>query len=228
VQYFRFGKGLLQHQAQDTQKADHARNRFEARQARQARETAERQAQREKLREKRLSNSTSKQATTSQQRARFHHNTEMSPNPEQPSKAVKAPVSPNHANTAASAASPSADSLKTAYLKAEKRLKDLSRGLTHLEKQMKTTPNAEHEAKISTHREKIDRVQQEVNKLKQNWMRARSSQTTQQSQATPPRNSSVHNNSLQNNSTHNNSTNNNCAQNNCAQNKPYLDNEETP
>lgn len=52
VQYYRFAKGGIRQQAQDTEKSDHARDRFEARQARLEQEAAEKEAKRKARAEK--------------------------------------------------------------------------------------------------------------------------------------------------------------------------------
>lgn len=199
VQYFRFGKGMIRQHVAETQKSDHARTRFEARQARLEREQAEREAKRKARAKKTAPPSTPPRTTTpgttTPGTTAPHHNapantaslsaTEAASPSGSPAAQAQtpaaAPAPTNKANNTTIERTPvaqqprpkSADTLKTEYLKAEKRYKDLNRALTHLEKQAKNSPSAEKTEQLNNHKEKVTGLKNQVDDLKTQWLAAR-------------------------------------------------------
>lgn len=207
VQYFRFGKGLIRQHAAETQKSDHARERFEARQARLEREQAEREAKRKARAKKAPPTKAAKPEVVPQAAASRVSDTEVKASETKTTKAkttevkttyLKSPqdtapkkASPNKAGASATAQpsaqrpEKSADALKTDYLKAEKRYKDLNRALTNMEKQAKNAPSEEKTIQLNNHKEKVATLKTQVEQLKSQWLAARSA--APQKNATTPK-----------------------------------------
>jgi len=179
VQYFRYGKGRIRQHLDETRKSDQARARFEARQARQTREQADRDAKRKaRATQQRTRPSSGHIAANITTGITRKSTPETLPDKKaSPTKDIPAAHNTIKKTTANTAQKSTSDALKVDYLKAEKRLKDLSRGLAHLEKQANKSPSDALHKQLAQHREKVVQLTEQVGKLKAQWLASRSSVT---------------------------------------------------
>lgn len=145
VQYYRFAKGAIRTQEQEARKADHARQRFEARQARLEREEQEK----ERKRQERAKAAAAKQA--------------------QKKAAPKPKPAPSTGGEAKAAADGEADltKLQTTAASTMKRYKEANKALEQAEKN-----NADN---IEALRKKVDQLKQKADLAKEAFLKAKAS-----------------------------------------------------
>lgn len=162
VQYYRFAKGEIRHQQQEKQKADHARQRFEARQARIEREEQEKELKRQE----RAKAAAAKQATKKK----------APPKPAPDAAAAAGTATAKTANADSSQAD-ELNKLQTAAASTMKRYKDAQSALQQAEKN-----GSEH---IEALRKKVDQLKTKADTAKQAFLDAKAAAKTEPATGTP-------------------------------------------